>query len=110
MAKMACFLFFILFCFLYISHGLIQPRKDSAAQRKYLSLAVNRRMQLKAGNSIGLDVQNHELSQPEINLLEAVGGGNAAIYGEITESGFRSLMASCRLSRDDSFVDLGSGP
>ena len=41
--------------------------------------------------------------------MEAIGGPDAALYGELTPIGFRKLAASINLGASDSFVDLGSG-
>ena len=48
-------------------------------------------------------------TQEEDEAIEAVGGERAALYGEITALGFRSLAARLQLASSDSFVDLGSG-
>ena len=41
--------------------------------------------------------------------MEAIGGPDAALYGELTPIGFRKLATSMNLGASDSFVDLGSG-
>ena len=41
--------------------------------------------------------------------MEAVGGPDAALYGELTPLGFRKLAARIKLVANDSFVDCGSG-
>ena len=50
-----------------------------------------------------------ELSAEERLLLSDPGGLGGSTYGEITATGFQTLMASCELMPSDSFVDLGSG-
>ena len=41
--------------------------------------------------------------------MEAIGGPEAGLYGELTPLGFRALIARLRLGADDTFVDCGSG-
>ena len=41
--------------------------------------------------------------------LEGIGGPDAALYGELTPIGFRTLAARLGLRESDVFVDLGSG-
>lgn len=48
-------------------------------------------------------------SQEEDEAIEAIGGPEAAIYGEITSVGFRSLARRVGLGESDVFADLGSG-
>lgn len=48
-------------------------------------------------------------TQEEDDAIEAVGGDRAALYGEITPVGVRSLAARLQLSHTDQFADLGSG-
>lgn len=50
-----------------------------------------------------------DLTAAERLLLNDSCGLGGSTYGEITPTGFRTLMASCELSTDDNFVDLGSG-
>jgi hypothetical protein len=45
----------------------------------------------------------------EDEAIEAIGGERAALYGEITTIGFRTLAARVVLSSTDVFADLGSG-
>ena len=47
--------------------------------------------------------------QAEEEEIEAIGGAEAATYGEITPLGFRALAARLGLCADDEFADLGSG-
>ena len=47
--------------------------------------------------------------QAEEEAIEAIGGREAATYGEITPLGFRTMAAQLQLSTEDVFVDLGSG-
>jgi hypothetical protein len=47
--------------------------------------------------------------QQEEEAIEALGGPEAATYGELTPLGFRSMAARLELCAEDSFVDLGSG-
>ena len=41
--------------------------------------------------------------------IEAVGGPDAALYGELTALGFRALAVRLGLGADDIFADCGSG-
>ena len=47
--------------------------------------------------------------QAEEEEIEAIGGPEAATYGEVTPLGFRSLASRISLTSEDAFVDLGSG-
>lgn len=48
-------------------------------------------------------------TQEEDDAIEAVGGDRAALYGEITTIGVRTLATRLQLCADDEFTDLGSG-
>ena len=50
-----------------------------------------------------------KLTQDELRLLGDQSGLGSSTYGEITSSGFQTLMVSCELAQSDQFVDLGSG-
>lgn len=54
-------------------------------------------------------LQLSALDETERSLIASVGGPRAAVYGEVTEDGFRSLAQHIGLGPADSFVDLGSG-
>ena len=41
--------------------------------------------------------------------IEAIGGPESAVYGEITTIGFRTLAGRLKLGSGDTFTDLGSG-
>ena len=47
--------------------------------------------------------------QQEEEAIEAIGGAEAATYGEMTPLGFRSMAERVGLCKGDVFVDLGSG-
>lgn len=50
-----------------------------------------------------------QLPSSEVSLIASVGGPRAAVYGEVTDRGFRSLAQHVGLNENDVFVDLGSG-
>ena len=58
---------------------------------------------------VGAEADEGAINSMERAVVNAVGGENAATYGEITPRGFATLASRMRLDEHAHFADLGSG-